>query len=303
MSKDELIALCDESGAKIKLKMIDLISRMHKDIFLMEPDDWIKVFKLYGKMQKTYISEVKRELTVLYLYSIRTGKTTYNPFDSEELSVNNIAYQLNSDIYVSQKQIDSAISGLNDSLIGGCIIQLIYEGAKSYDDIYDLNIEDINFEKNTIHFKEYVVNASKKLMEYVKQYIENDNYVSVHSNNKTGERNFTMKKVRPDSFVKIVKYKTTKNEHTAFLNSCTHIFSQIEFQKQHVYNSGFLNFLYKSCDYSVEELSKLFNYEESITPNLLESYAEKYGVNRVGSDIRYLLRDYYNSFMIQMRAI
>lgn len=309
MSKDELVALCDESGAKIKLKMIDLISRMYKDIFSMEPDDWIEVFKSYGKMQKTYISEVKRELTVLYLYSIRTGKTAYNPFDSEKLSVNNIAYQLNSDIYVSQNQIDSAISGLNDSLIGGCIIQLIYEGAKSYDDIYDLDIDDINFEKNTIQFNGYIINTSKKLMEYVRQYIDNVNYVSIHSRNKTGERNFTMEQVRPNSFVKIVKYKNTKNERTAFLNSCTHIFSQIEFQKQHVYNSGFLNFIYKNCDYSIEELSRLFNFKPNQKELIksaneeLEFYADKYGVYRVGNDIRYLLRDYYNSFVLQICAI
>ena len=105
MNKKELLELCEASGATLKNKMIDMICEYGKDIFSMDTSDWMNIFKSYGSMQRIYIIENRRELSNLYIHGINTGKTVYNPFDSKKLSTDRISIQLNSNLYVSQKQI------------------------------------------------------------------------------------------------------------------------------------------------------------------------------------------------------
>lgn len=307
MNKKELLELCEASGATLKKKMIDMICEYGKDIFSMDTFDWINIFKNYGSMQRIYIIENRRELSYLYLYGINTGKTTYNPFDSMKLSTDRISIQLNSDLYVSQNQIKSAISDLNESLISGCMVQLIYEGARSYLDIFNLSIEDIDYEHSTIDFKEYSVKASSLLMNYIKQYDENWYYQSSTTTNHDGNREFSLERVRNNSFVKIVRYKTTKDEYKTFMNSCSRLFKLIGYSKQQVYNSGLLNFIYRKCDFSITKLSQLLEWErydlDSGVPEELKKYATEYGFLSNTINIRHHLKDYYNSFMLQKSAI
>lgn len=304
MRKKEFVELCEASGAYVKDKLVMSIINYEKDFFSLEPEDWISIFKSYGKMHKSGISEIKREMTKVYMYSISKGLTIYNPFDSAILSVENISSQISSLMYVSQKQLSQAVEALNESLIGSCISQLIYEGAKSYLDIYNLNIEDIDYVNSNISFGNYVIRASEKLMKYIKEYDENDLYVSAHATNKTGYREFKMERVRDNSFVKIIKYETIKDEYDTFCRSCTYLFRKIGFSKQQVYNSGFFNFLYKKCDYSVNELTKLLIQEQTpYTKDKLENYANEYGVVKSSENIRFFIKEYLKSFTFQMNAI
>jgi hypothetical protein len=307
MNKKELLELCEASGATLKNKMIDMICEYGKDIFSMDTSDWMNIFKSYGSMQRIYIIENRRELSNLYIHGINTGKTVYNPFDSKKLSTDRISIQLNSNLYVSQKQINSAIWGLNESLISGCMVQLIYEGARSYLDIFNLNIEDIDYEHSTIDFKDYTVKASSFLIKYIKQYDENWYYQSTTTTNEDGNREFPLERVRNNSFIKIVRYKTTKDEYKAFINSCSRLFKLIGYSKQQVYNSGLLNFIYRKCDFSITKLSYLLEVEKyDLAPGVteeLKGYAVEYGFSSSTINIRHHLKDYYNSFMLQESAI
>lgn len=307
MNKKELLELCAASGAKLKNTMINMIHEYNKDIYLMDTSDWIDIFKKFDKMQRIYIIEIRRELSKLYMYGINTGKATYNPFDSLELSTDNISVQINAKLYVSQNQINSATSTLNESLIAGCIVQLIYEGARSYLDIFNLNMEDIDYEHSIINFKDYSINASSILMKYIKQYDENYSYQSVSTVNQDGNREFTLERIRENSFAKIVRYKTTKDECKAFINSCSRFFKLIGYSKQQVYNSGLLNYIYRKCDFSTSILTQLLGgerYEFSIeATNKLKIYAEEYGFSSNSINIRHHLKDYYKSFMFQESAI
>lgn len=307
MNKKELLELCDNSGAKLKDKVIDAICEYNKDIFIMEPDDWISVFKQY-KMQKGYISELRREISKIYKYAIMAEKVSYNPFDSLELTVDRISAQINAQIYISQIELDKAVRSLNDDLVGGCIPQMIYEGAKSYLDIFNLNIEDIDFKNAIIKYDGYFVNASPKLVSYLRAYIENTVYRVPHSTSKTEFREFKMENVRANSFVKIVAYGHSVNKYKNFMNSCTNILRQLGFTKQQLYSSGFLNFLYKKCDYSVEELESLVlgqKNSKSIKEKLdrLNNYADEYGFTGKTVSLRYYMKDYCVSFILQTCAI
>lgn len=308
MNKEKLLTLCKNSGAKLKNKVVDAICEYDKDIFSMEPDDWISIFKQY-KMQKSYLSEQRREISKIYVYAIATGKSTYNPFDSLELTVDNISEQINIQAYVSQKQLDKAIDNLSESLIGGCIAQMIYEGVRSYSDIFNLNIEDIDFKNSKINFDGYTVFASAKLMKYINDYIENNVYITISKRSKTGFRQFEMKNIRPNSFAKIIAYDESVDQYKNFLNSCTNIIKKINITKAQLYNSGFINFLYLKCDYSIKELELLIigkKHSKSIKDILdrLRGYADEYGFSSGKTvNLRYYLKDYCNSFILQAYAI
>lgn len=307
MNKKELLELCEASGATLKNKMIDMICEYGKDIFSMDTSDWMNIFKKFDKMQRIYIIENRRELSNLYMYGINTGKTVYNPFDSSRLSTDRISAEVNAWLYVSQEQINLDVSELNENLIAGCIIQLIYEGARSYLDIFNLNMQDIDYEHSIIDFKDYKINASNQLMKYIEQYDENYSYQSSTIVNNDGSREFELERVRENSFAKIVRYKTTKDECKAFINSCSRFFKLIGYTKQQVYNSGLLNFIYKKCDFSASKLSELLgskDYEPTLeNTKKLKMYATEYGFSSNTINIRHHLKDYYRSFMLQDRAI
>lgn len=270
----------------------------------MTPDDWICILKDF-KIQTVAILEVRREVSKVYEYGILKSKTVYNPFMSPELSAENISAQINQFIYVSQEQLNDAVYNLSDDLIGGCISQLIYEGAKSYPDIFELDMTDIDFENSKINFKGYTVNASSKLMEFIRSYDENDVYVTKHYSSKSGARSFKLQRVRENSFAKTIVYSdyygNTPGKKT-FQNACTQLFMKLGYSCSQIYNSGLLNHIFKKCDYSFTELSVLF--EDSSRPRSnktpvgkLDEYAKEYGFE--GKNVRYYLKDYYASFMIQ----
>lgn len=307
MSVDELNKICHESGAKLKKKMIVAICNYEKDIYDMSTDDWINILKGF-KMQMVYISEVRREMTKIYEHEISVGKTVYNPFLDPELSAENISAQINQFIYVSQKQLDNSIGNLNDDLIGGCIAQLIYEGAKTYTDIIELDMSDIDFENSKINFKKYSITASPKLINYVRQYDENNVYVAKHYKNESGNRSFKLSRVRENSFAKIIVYydksgKSISSDITkTFQNSCSQIFMKLGYSSSQIYNSGALNYIFRRCDYSFDELTSLFKSNSRprsmMSPvEKLDEYAKEYGLD--GKNARYYLKDYYNSFMLQ----
>lgn len=308
MNKKELLKLCEDSGAILKNKVIDAICEYGKYIFIMEPDDWIAIFKQY-KMQRSYLSEQRREISKIYMHAIAIGKTSYNPFDSLELTVDNISEQINMQVYVSQKQLDRAIDNLSENLIGGCIAQMVYEGVRSYSDIFYLNIEDIDFKNSKINFDGYTVFASAKLMKYINDYIENNVYITPSKRSVNGFRQFDMENVRPNSFAKIISYGDDTDQYKNFLNSCTNIIKKINITKAQLYNSGFINFLYLKCDYSISELELLIlgkKNSKSIKDILdkLRGYADEYGFSSGKTvSLRYYLRDYCNSFTLQAYAI
>lgn len=307
MSIEELSKICDESGAKLKNKMIVAISNYKKDIFNMTTDDWICLLKDF-KIQTVAILEIKREVSKIYEYGIGNGYTVYNPFLSPELSAENISAQINQFIYVSQKQLSLKVEKLSDNLVGGCISQLIYEGAKSYTDVYELDMNNIDFANSRINFNGYTVNASTKLMDYIRRYNENEVYITRHYATKSGEKSYKLRRVRDNSFAKIISYSDfSENEQIeismkSFKNSCTQIFMKLGFSSSQIYNSGMLNYIFKKCDYSLTELSILF--EDNSRPRgikspveKLDEYAREYGF--AGKNIRYYLKDYYTSFMLQ----
>lgn len=297
MSIEELSKICDESGAKLKKKVIVAISEYGKDIYNLTPDDWISVLKGF-KLQTVSILELRREAIKIYEHGIYNHMTVYNPFLSPELSTENISAQINQFIYVSQEQLNDAVYNLSDDLIGGCISQLIYEGARSYPDIFELNMDDIDFSNNKINFNGYIINASQKLMEYVRSYDENDVYITNHYSSKSGEKSFKLQRVRENSFVKAIVYSNNSgltDSKKAFQSSCTQIFMKLGYSCPQVYNSGLINFLFKKCDYSINRLSEMF--ADRTTSKLLDEYAKEYGFVR--PSVKYYLKDYYNSFMIQ----
>lgn len=299
MSIEELSLICEESGAKLKKRMITAISQYGKDIYKMSTDDWINVLKGF-KLQTVSILEVRREVSKIYEHGIYNHKTVYNPFLSPELSAENISAQINQFIYVSQEQLNDAVYNLSDELIGGCISQLIYEGAKSYPDIFELNMDDIDFDNSIINFKSYAVRASSKLMEYIRNYDENDVYITNHYSSKSGEKSFKLLRVRENSFVKAIVYSNNSeitDAKKAFQNSCSQIFMKLGYSSPQIYNSGLINFILRKCDYSVNELSYLFKDKYGEATKRLDEYAREYGFKR--SSVNYYLKDYYTSFMMQ----
>lgn len=307
MNLEELSKICDESGAKLKNKMVMAISKYGKHIYEMNPDDWIALLKGF-KIQTSSILEIRREAIKIYEYGIWNKKTVYNPFLTPELSVDNISAQLNQFIYVSQEQLDRAIGNLSDDVVAGCIIQMMYEGAKTFLDIFELDMDNIDFENSIIKFNGYTINASEKLMGYIKDYNENDVYITRHYNSKTGKRSFKLKRVRENSFVKIIEYSDytgdmlSSGDIKTFRNSCTQFFMKLGYSSSQIYNSGMINYILKKCDYSLDEFSLLFKdgskQKFQMTPSKrLAEYAKEYGFK--SKNIRYYLKDYYNSFMLQ----
>lgn len=306
MEIEELSKICEASGAKLKKKMIYAICDYKKDICDMTPGDWIAILKGF-KMQMSYISEIRREMTKIYEHVINTGKAVYNPFMDPELSAENISAQINQFIYVSQERLNRSVDKLSDNLIGGCISQLIYEGAKSYTDIFELDMSDIDFANSKINFKGYTVNASTKLINYIKKYDENEVYIAKHYRNESG-RSFKAKRVRENSFAKIISYSefsgnmAVTDPSKTFQNACTQIFMKLGYSSSQIYNSGVLNYIYSQCDYSLAELASLFESNSRSkhikTPiEKIEQYAREYGMDK--KNARYYLKDYYTSFMLQ----
>ena len=299
MSIEELSKICDASGAKLKKKVIFAISKYGKDIYNMTPDDWISVLKGF-KLQTVSILELRREAIKIYEYGIYNHMTAYNPFLSPELTTENISAQINQFIYVSQEQLNDAVYNLSDDLIGGCISQLIYEGARSYPDILDLDMDDINFNNSIIKFNGYTVRASSKLMEYIRNYDENDVYVTNHYSSKSGDKSFKLQRVRANSFAKVIVYSNnsgTTDSKKTFQNACTQIFMKLGYSCPQIYNSGLINFLFKKCDYSVNKLSEMFTEKYGDGSKVLDEYAKEYGFVR--PSVKYYLKDYYNSFILQ----
>ena len=307
MRLEELSDICQKSGAKLKKKMMVAICNYKKDIYTMTTEDWICILKDF-KMQMSYISEIRREMTKIYEHEINIGKTVYNPFMSPELSTDNISAQINQFIYVSQEQLDRAVDNLSDSLIGGCISQFMYEGTKSYLDIFNLDMNDIDFKTHKINFKNYSIYGSVKLMNYIKQYDKNEVYVSKHPKSKSGDRTFKLSRVRKNSFAKVIEYSNyTSNTFVsdmakAFQNSCAQIFMKLGYSNSQIYNSGALNYVLRKCDYSLRELSYLFKDNsrprgEDTPAEKLNKYVREYGIE--GRNARYYLKDYYTSYMIQ----
>lgn len=306
MKLEELNKLCELSEAKLANRVSSAICKYNKDIFIMEPEDWINIFKQFN-MQKVTIQKTRAELYKIYDYAKNNGIVMYNPFDSLELSVNNISSAINQNIYVSQETLNGWISKLDDDLISGCMTQLIYEGAKSYSDIFNLQLNDIDFENCIIRFDEYCVYASSKLMQYIKDYIKNDEYVTGHHSSKTGTRSYPVKRVREGGFVKIIMFDNNKSrdDYKTFTNSMSNILMRLGVTKAQLYNSGFLNFIYRKSDFSLTELGKLINTEYTkdsmkYAREKLNEYAEEYGFISETVNIRYLLKDYYNSFLYQL---
>lgn len=299
MKEEELLELCEKAKVKLTKSMVSAICNYPKDFLEMEVDDWLNIFKKF-KMQSARIGQVRGSVFRIYEHLINSGETVYNPFYKPQLSTESISAQNSVDLYVSQDQLTHAVNNLSDGLVGGCIAQLIYEGVKSFNDIFYLCMDDIDFEKSIINLDGYTVNMSHKLCEYVKDYVENDVYVTRHSRDASKERTFKMQKVRENGFAKMIMYSggvPSDDKEKSFANSCTQIFMKLGFTNSQVYNSGLLNFILKKCDYSLEKFKALFNDTEKNVSGLLDDYAREYGVDRAG--MRYYLKGHYQSYMIK----
>ena len=304
MDREELERLCEDNDVRIKKKLIDLMSVV--DLFNMTPEDWLDEFAEFGKINKSTIADNRMMISKVYDLLVISGKIKYNPFYSPLLKVDYISNFINRDLYVSPEEIDSALNDATDIIVYECIIKLIYEGVKTVSDLYGIMLDDIDFKNKKIYFANYSINISNELADVISDYIGKSEYITNNNQGKP-ERAFKLENAYEGSLVKIIPHPNTTDKKKSFTNMCSRIFKSIGYNASQIYNSGFIYFLYKKCDFSIEELSKLFEKYDSPTLtklyfDKLEGYAVEYGISRDAVFIKYSYYDYYKCLADRLSA-
>ena len=282
MERLDIEELCKKHNIKIKSKQLNVING--KNFLNITVDEWKEIYKKRGNMQRSSLEIDMKIYSDLYEVCKAEGYASYSPFDSIELSSENLFYYINEGIYISPKDLDDALSFIKNEDYWNCIIGLLYEGATDKNEIYNLTNDRIDLINGKIYFDSHTLEMSKRLKSAILLYnelkiYERTNISGRHKTEKTIE--YKLYNAHPEGFVKVCKNPKTNDEYTQFINMLTNTLMNIGFTKSRLYFSGLVNYIYRKCDYSADLLEQLFFEDNRSNPkntSKIEIWAKEYGL-------------------------
>lgn len=264
-----------------------------KDIFNLnakEMKEFIVDEVLINSRSLIYLDETLKILKMFYEWCVNKNIIPQSIWNDDEYSKYFfIDYMIDKmDIYVyKEDDIEDIVRKFSyNKYLFEILIRLPYEGIYLLKDICNLKISDINFQDNSIQINSRSIHISNKLSNALSNYIKEKSIYYKHYNNILDKPSYQYKdylfKVPSNKIEDDLKYYTSINSSIRNYYKVMSKEANLQaIQLKDLFASGFVDYVYSSCNKNYNHLIKLFEpYSQMILKDNICTYAKDYGIVR-----------------------
>jgi len=305
-----------------------------KDLFNLKVKEYVDLIieDMCGKTKSMqYLMENISYLNQFFEWCVNNGYTFINPFAefdalSQKMLINTLIEK--KDIKILYKEdIRNIIKDIEyNKNYYGMLVYGFFEGIRNAKEFANIKLTDVNFDENTIRFKNRVFHGSELLFSYINGYINDNVYIKVRvSKDKVLLDQLRLMSVhglliksKINETMDLQKYIETFNEdkkvvlqkiiskdvrdiipHLLSING-TYGSKYDDINIDLLHKSGFVNFARRQLyNYSDTNFCKIFveydDYKNDEWCKILQEISEKFGDKLKGTDVRKIYRPYIMS--------